>query len=140
MMDLRNFSLSTNSSQVLVNPTKGFRFLPRSCCMRFSSLPINNGRTNFNIVASYGGSVTSAAAAASGDDENSPSSQAQKLRKILGSPGIYQGPACFDALSAKLVERAGFEFCFTTGKPVSCRSLLISFFVLCYYYYFFFKF
>lgn len=116
MMDLRNFSLSSKSSQVLVNPTKGFRFLPRSCCMRFTSLPINNGRTNFNIVASYGGSVTSAA---SRDDENNPSSQAQKLRKIMGSPGIYQGPACFDALSAKLVERAGFEFCFTTGDPVS---------------------
>lgn len=92
--------------------------------MRFSSLPINNGRTNFNIAASYGGSVTSPAAA-SRDDGNSPSSQAQKLRKILGSPGIYQGPACFDALSAKLVERAGFEFCFSTGFGISAARLAL---------------
>ena len=40
---------------------------------------------------------------------------AKVLRKILESPGIHQGPACFDSLSAKLVERAGFKFCFTSG-------------------------
>ncbi|KAM7260390.1 hypothetical protein ACFE04_016131 [Oxalis oulophora] len=31
------------------------------------------------------------------------------LRRILELPGVHQGPACFDALSAKLVERAGFS-------------------------------
>ncbi|XP_078433212.1 phosphoenolpyruvate carboxylase family protein [Wolffia australiana] len=45
------------------------------------------------------------------------------LRKILESPGIHQGPACFDALSAKLVERAGFNFCFTSGFSVSAARL-----------------
>lgn len=40
---------------------------------------------------------------------------AKVLRRILESPGIHQGPACFDALSAKLIERAGFRFCFTSG-------------------------
>ncbi|KAG6785254.1 hypothetical protein POTOM_010984 [Populus tomentosa] len=36
-------------------------------------------------------------------------SAAKKLRLILDSPGVHQGPACFDALSALLVQRAGFS-------------------------------
>ena len=56
--------------------------------------------------------------ACSGGDRNSSTAEApaKALRRILESPGVYQGPACFDALSAKLVERAGFDFCFTTGN------------------------
>ncbi|KAK9079000.1 hypothetical protein SSX86_000669 [Deinandra increscens subsp. villosa] len=50
-------------------------------------------------------------------------SPATKLRKLLDSPGIHQGPACFNALSAKLVERAGFPFCFTTGFGISAARL-----------------
>ncbi|XP_043723948.1 2,3-dimethylmalate lyase isoform X2 [Telopea speciosissima] len=50
-------------------------------------------------------------------------SPAKALRRILESPGVYQGPACFDALSAKLVEKAGFEFCFTSGFSVSAARL-----------------
>ncbi|KMZ72362.1 Isocitrate lyase [Zostera marina] len=50
-------------------------------------------------------------------------SPAKALRLILQSPGIHQGPACFDALSAKLVERAGFEFCFTSGFSISAARL-----------------
>lgn len=42
-------------------------------------------------------------------------SPAKVLRRILDSPGVHLGPACFDALSAKLVERAGFDYCFTSG-------------------------
>lgn len=42
-------------------------------------------------------------------------SAAKALRKILETPGIHQGPACFDALSARLVERAGFQFSFMSG-------------------------
>lgn len=56
----------------------------------------------------------SAIKSAGGDDAGS--SPAKSLRKLLASPGIHLGPACFDALSAKLVERAGFDFCFTTGN------------------------
>jgi hypothetical protein len=50
---------------------------------------------------------------------------AKALRQLLDSPGIHQGPACFDALSAKLIERAGFRFCFTSG-----RSFLLSFYFI----------
>ncbi|KAK9009677.1 hypothetical protein V6N11_036206 [Hibiscus sabdariffa] len=43
------------------------------------------------------------------------SSPAKTLRQILESPGIHQGPACFDGLRAKLVERAGFQCCLIGG-------------------------
>ena len=33
---------------------------------------------------------------------------AQKLRDLLAEPGVHIMPGCFDALSAKLIERAGF--------------------------------
>ncbi|RRT82119.1 hypothetical protein B296_00001047 [Ensete ventricosum] len=43
-------------------------------------------------------------------------SEAEALRRILESPGIHQGPACFDALSGRLVEKAGFQLCFMSGR------------------------
>lgn len=54
------------------------------------------------------------------DDVTAP---AETLRQLLRAPGIHLGPACFDALSAKLVERAGFDFCFTTGFGISASRL-----------------
>ncbi|XP_039050906.1 2,3-dimethylmalate lyase-like [Hibiscus syriacus] len=51
------------------------------------------------------------------------SSPARTLRQILESPGVHQGPACFDGLSAKLVERAGFRYCFTSGFSISAARL-----------------
>lgn len=59
-------------------------------------------------------SSLSFSSSATGDDTNN--SPANSLRLLLRSPGIHLGPACFDALSAKLVEQAGFDFCFTTGN------------------------
>lgn len=50
-------------------------------------------------------------------------SAAKKLRLILDSPGVHQGPACFDALSALLVQRAGFDYCFTSGFSISAAKL-----------------
>ncbi|XP_065868723.1 uncharacterized protein [Euphorbia lathyris] len=55
-------------------------------------------------------------------DKTSP---AKALRLILDSPGIHQGPACFDALSAKLVEKAGFDYCFTSGFSISAARLAL---------------
>jgi len=43
-------------------------------------------------------------------------SRAATLRRLLKQPGIYQAPACYDALSASLVEKAGFDFSFMSGK------------------------
>ena len=54
-------------------------------------------------------------------------SPAKVLRRILSSPGIHQSPACFDALSAKLVERTGFECCVASGMCYTSmlNSLLV---------------
>lgn len=47
------------------------------------------------------------------------------LRRILSSPGLHQGPACHDALSAKLVENAGFSLTFMSGFAVSAVRLAL---------------
>ncbi|KAF3778299.1 2-3-dimethylmalate lyase [Nymphaea thermarum] len=54
-------------------------------------------------------------AVGTGTESSTPSakvSPVEALRRLLSSPGVHQGPACFDALSAKLVEKAGFDYCF----------------------------
>ncbi|GLT90589.1 hypothetical protein SLE2022_085140 [Rubroshorea leprosula] len=51
------------------------------------------------------------------------SSPAKTLRQILDLPGVHQGPACFDALSAKLIQSAGFQYCFTSGFSMSAARL-----------------
>jgi 2-methylisocitrate lyase-like PEP mutase family enzyme len=48
---------------------------------------------------------------------------AAKLRNIISKPGIAIMPCCFDALSAKLVERAGFELTFMSGFAVSAARI-----------------
>ncbi|PON66906.1 Pyruvate/Phosphoenolpyruvate kinase-like domain containing protein [Parasponia andersonii] len=62
-------------------------------------------------------------AAYSIDKDRVAESPARKLRRILNSPGVHQSPACFDALSAKLVERAGFDCCFASGFSISAARL-----------------
>ena len=42
-------------------------------------------------------------------------SPAAALRRILATPGAHQAPCCFDALGARLVERAGFPVGFMGG-------------------------
>ncbi|KAF8398162.1 hypothetical protein HHK36_017088 [Tetracentron sinense] len=61
--------------------------------------------------------------ARSGERKSQGDSPSKALRWILESSGIHQGPACYDALGAKLVENAGFEFCFTSGFSVSAARL-----------------
>ncbi|XP_062226106.1 uncharacterized protein LOC133924538 isoform X2 [Phragmites australis] len=48
---------------------------------------------------------------------------AAALRRVLETPGAHQAPACYDALSARLVERAGFRACFTSGFSISAARL-----------------
>ncbi|XP_047172614.1 2,3-dimethylmalate lyase-like isoform X1 [Vigna umbellata] len=69
-------------------------------------------------------SSLSIACSLAGNDASS-SSPAKLLRRILDSPGVHQGPACFDALSAKLVQTAGFQFCFTSGFSISASRLAL---------------
>ena len=50
-------------------------------------------------------------------------SAVQKLRDLLARPGAHVAPACYDALSARMIERAGFEVSFMSGFAVSAARL-----------------
>ncbi|RUM53833.1 MAG: carboxyvinyl-carboxyphosphonate phosphorylmutase [Methylococcus sp.] len=46
-------------------------------------------------------------------------SSADKLRELLDQPGLLIMPGCHDAISAKLIEAAGFDLAFMSGFAVS---------------------
>ena len=48
---------------------------------------------------------------------------ANRLRKLLDRPEILHIPGCHDALSASLIEQAGFEAAFMSGFAVSASRL-----------------
>ena len=48
---------------------------------------------------------------------------AEKLRALIAEPGLRAMPCCFDALSARLIERAGFPLTFMSGFAVSAARL-----------------
>ena len=50
-------------------------------------------------------------------------SPAGKLRALLDEPKLHVMPCCFDALSARLIERAGFSLTFMSGFAVSAARL-----------------
>jgi len=50
-------------------------------------------------------------------------SKTEKLRTLLDGPGALVLPGCFDALSARLVERAGFKAAFMGGFAVSAARI-----------------
>lgn len=54
-----------------------------------------------------------------------PPSPADRLRALLEKPGLRVMPCCFDALSARLIERAGFELTFMSGFAVSAARLAL---------------
>lgn len=54
---------------------------------------------------------------------NQSASRAETLRRLLAKPGLAVMPCCFDALSAKLIEQAGFPVTFMSGFAVSAARL-----------------
>ena len=59
-----------------------------------------------------------------GAEGSSPGeSVTQTLRDLLARPGLRVMPGCFDALSARLIERAGFPLTFMSGFAVSATRL-----------------
>jgi 2-methylisocitrate lyase-like PEP mutase family enzyme len=50
-------------------------------------------------------------------------SPAASLRALLARPGLLVTPSCFDALSARMIERAGFPLAFMSGFAVSAAKL-----------------
>ena len=53
------------------------------------------------------------------------SSPADRLRALLARPGLLLMPGCHDALSAKLIEEAGFPLAFMSGFAVSAARLAL---------------
>jgi 2-methylisocitrate lyase-like PEP mutase family enzyme len=53
------------------------------------------------------------------------SSPADRLRALLARPGLLLMPGCHDALSAKLIEEAGFPLAFMSGFTVSAARLAL---------------
>jgi len=52
-------------------------------------------------------------------------SPAAQLTKLLRRPGLLLMPCCFDALSAKLIQQAGFALTFMSGFTVSATRLAL---------------
>jgi 2-methylisocitrate lyase-like PEP mutase family enzyme len=52
-------------------------------------------------------------------------SPASRLRALLDQPGIRVMPCCYDALTARLIERAGFALTFMSGFAVSAARLAL---------------
>ncbi len=50
---------------------------------------------------------------------------ARRLRDLLEGPGLIPMPCCFDALSARLIERAGFPLTFMSGFAVAAARLAL---------------
>ena len=48
---------------------------------------------------------------------------AERLRALLDRPGILVMPGCHDAMSARLIQEAGFELGFMSGFAVSAARL-----------------
>jgi 2-methylisocitrate lyase-like PEP mutase family enzyme len=48
-----------------------------------------------------------------------------RLRALIEKPGLRVMPCCFDALSARLIEQAGFELTFMSGFAVSAARLAL---------------
>jgi 2-methylisocitrate lyase-like PEP mutase family enzyme len=63
------------------------------------------------------------AIAGSRDRRHVMDSAAAKLERLLAKPGLRVMPCCFDALSARLIEQAGFELTFMSGFAVSATRL-----------------
>jgi 2-methylisocitrate lyase-like PEP mutase family enzyme len=54
-----------------------------------------------------------------------PPSPAARLRTLIEAPRLHVMPCCFDALSARLIERAGFPLTFMSGFAVSAARLAL---------------
>lgn len=50
---------------------------------------------------------------------------AERLRALLSEERLHVMPCCFDAFSARLIERAGFELSFMSGFAVSAARLAV---------------
>ncbi len=52
-----------------------------------------------------------------------PNPRADRLRALLAGPNLLTAPCCFDALSARLIEQAGFDLTFMSGFSASAARI-----------------
>jgi 2-methylisocitrate lyase-like PEP mutase family enzyme len=52
-----------------------------------------------------------------------PNPAADRLRALLARPGLILMPCCYDALSARLIEQAGFDLTFLSGFAASASRI-----------------
>ncbi|KAL3691441.1 hypothetical protein R1sor_005092 [Riccia sorocarpa] len=129
-------SSCSTSSSILARPSGRVKFTRQDALGKnaFAHSAIiwrgNRGRREENVATTYRNCRESARVynvRALSDDggggEGGRGSQAAALRRILADPGVHLGPACFDALSARLVEQAGFAFTFMSGFAVAAARL-----------------
>ena len=69
--------------------------------------------------------TTARAAGGSAQTKKEKKDPARALRTLLNGPAIVQAPCAHDALSARLIERAGFSAAFMSGFCVSASHLAL---------------
>lgn len=67
--------------------------------------------------------VVPGASAAEGETDMTSTSSAAALRSLLDQKRLLQMPGCFDAMSAHLIEEAGFPLAFMSGFAASASHL-----------------
>ena len=55
--------------------------------------------------------------------EPRPNPMADRLRALLAGDALIMMPCCFDALSAKLIQQAGFDLTFLSGFAASASRI-----------------
>ena len=99
--------------------------LPGRCVTGKERLCTSSGRRTLPVgvrpAGGRGGGRLAVVEASANDPRNSPATSV--LREILAAPGIVQAPCAHDALSAKVIERAGFSAAFMSGFCVSATRL-----------------
>lgn len=72
-------------------------------------------RTAFRSGTSRAATLRLRAQAADGRASPVGGARTAALRRLLAGPHILKGPCCHDALSARLIEQAGFDYAFMSG-------------------------
>nr|AAC64307.1 putative carboxyphosphonoenolpyruvate mutase [Arabidopsis thaliana] len=106
---------SSSPPRILHKQSKS-SFFPSSASSSFTQTVGELFANPFSVSRRFRGAVNSTVVSDESGNAKLPSSPAKKLRNIMQSPGVLQGPCCFDALSAKLIERAGFPYCITSAS------------------------
>jgi hypothetical protein len=88
-----------------------------------SRAPAAAQKTSSNILTFIISGATIISSFHGGFPVSKQSQAAARLRQLLQSPEFILMPCCYDAFSARLIERAGFSLTFMSGFAVSAARL-----------------